>query len=150
MPRAAALMATATADGVRECGQLPGTCNAALSASTRQVSVYTNSENALLRSSSNTCCTHPEKTDAQFPLCSATIAWSQACWNHGQSFLCPAERPTFRRERRSRTSRRFVFPSAPPAFSLSSVRKPLKIWLPSKIEFFPWRKQLIFLKVQKI
>jgi hypothetical protein len=104
---------SATADGARHCGQLPGTCNAAVPWNTRHVSLYTNKENALLRSSSNTFCTHPAKIDAQFTPCWVTIAWSQASLNHGQSFFWPAERPTLMRARRSSTSKRF-FALAPP------------------------------------
>ena len=47
IPNAHANYNSATAD-VRDCGQLPGTCNAAVAWKTRFVSLYTNLENALI------------------------------------------------------------------------------------------------------
>ena len=88
----------------RDYGQDPGRDNAAVPWNTRSVSLCTNTEKALLPSSSNTPCTHPEKTIGQRPPCSSSIAWSQLALNHAQSFFWPSERPTLRRTRRSSTS----------------------------------------------
>ena len=108
-------MDAATTEAPRECGQHPGTDNAAVPWNTRIVSECRNTEKALLRSSSNTPCTHPEKVVGQSSPNAWSIAWSQLDLNHVQSFFWPAERPAFMRARRSSTSKRLFLHLAPPA-----------------------------------
>jgi len=107
---------SATAVGASHWSQTPGTCKAAAPWNTRHVSLYTNVENALLRSSSRTFCIQPANTFAQAAPCCLIISLSQASLNHGQSFFWPGERPALIRARRSSTSWRFLLalPPTPP------------------------------------